>query len=68
MKVDQEKLKQAVAENLTRCKEDRLTCKELGTFMGVSGPRISQIASGLKANAPDRAEAANDESNAPEAA
>jgi hypothetical protein len=68
MKADQNVIKLAIIENDAKPAGERLSRKKLGEIHGVSGPRISQIASGLKANGPDRAEAANDESNAPEAA
>lgn len=45
---DQNVLKAAVAENLSKPKGERLTCKQMGEIHGVSGPRISQIAAGLK--------------------
>jgi len=48
MKADQEKLKQAVIENLSKPIEERMTGKRLGELHNVSGARISQIASGLK--------------------
>ena len=44
-------LKTAVLENLNKPKEERLTGKRLGEIHGVSGARISQIASGLKVKA-----------------
>lgn len=45
-------LRTAVLENLNKPKEDRLTGKRLGEIHGVSGARISQVASGLKVKAP----------------
>jgi hypothetical protein len=66
--VDKTVILDAVKENDAKPKQEQLTRKQLGEMFGVSGPRISQIASGLKANAPDRAEAANDEPTPPMAA
>ena len=68
MKVDQEILKQAVSENLSRPKEERPTCKQLGETLGVSGPRVSQIASGLRPKAEVIPTPTQDEANAQEAA
>lgn len=66
--VDKTVILEAVKDNDAKPKQEQLTRKQLGEMFGVSGPRISQIASGLKANAPDRAEAANDEPTPPMAA
>ena len=45
---DQNILKQAVIENLAKDKKDRLTHQELASMFGLTRPRITQIASGLK--------------------
>jgi hypothetical protein len=66
--VDKTVILEAVKDNDAKPKQEQLTRKQLGEMFGVSGPRISQIASGLKANDPDRAGAANDEPTPPMAA
>jgi DNA-directed RNA polymerase specialized sigma subunit len=66
--VDKTVILDAVKENDAKPKQEQLTRKQLGEMFGVSGPRISQIAPRAKKKPEDRAEAANDESNAPEAA
>ncbi len=67
MKADQEKLTQAILENLSKPKEERLTQRKLGEIFGVTGPRISQIASGLKVKPLDIPTPTQEPAEAPEA-
>lgn len=61
-------LKAAVIENLNKPEEERMTGKRLGELHGVSGARISQIASGLKVKPADTPTPTQEPVTAPEAA
>jgi DNA-directed RNA polymerase specialized sigma subunit len=68
MKADQNLVKQAIRENDERKDEDKLTRKQIAQMFDLTSARISQIASKMKSEAKDRAEAANDEPTPPMAA
>lgn len=61
-------LKAAVIENLNKPIEERMTGKRLGELHGVSGARISQIASGLKVKPVEVSAPTQETALAPEAA
>ena len=48
MKADQDKVREAIKANPPKGEVGYKTRKQLGEPFGLSGPRISQIASGLK--------------------